>query len=82
MDLALSREVNQKGQRNHAILRFYSSADSRRAFVSNGERCALSTGNLPWGGVPRNNVDRITDRPDTTSAVYRVHKASIQTNKP
>ena len=28
---------------------------------------ALSTGNLPQGGLPRNSVDRITDRPDMTS---------------
>ena len=26
-------------------------------------------------------MDRITDRPDMTSAVYRGHKASTQTNK-
>ena len=43
--------------------------------------CALSTGYLPRGGLPRNSVDRITDRPDMTSAVDRVHKASTQTNK-
>ena len=43
--------------------------------------CALSTGYLPRGGLPRNSVDRITDRPDTTSAVDRGRKASIQTNK-
>ena len=36
---------------------------------------ALSTGNLPRGGLPRNNVDRITDRPDMTSAVDRRRKA-------
>ena len=35
----------------------------------------LSTGNLPLGGLPRNSVDRLTDRPDMTSAVYRVRKA-------
>ena len=29
----------------------------------------LSTGNLPQGGLPRNSVDRIIDRPDMTSAV-------------
>ena len=45
------------------------------------KRCALSTGNLLRGGLPRNNVDRITDRPDMTSAVYRGRKASTQTNK-
>ena len=44
------------------------------------ERCALSTGNLLGGGLPRNSVDRITDRPDMTSAVYRGRKASTQTN--
>ena len=43
--------------------------------------CALSTGYLPWGGLPRNSVDRITDRPDMTSAVDRGRRASTQTNK-
>ena len=45
------------------------------------KRCALSTGHLPRGGLPRNSVDRITDRPDRTSAVDRGRKASTQTNK-
>ena len=43
--------------------------------------CALSTGYLPRGGLPGNSVDRITDRPDMTSAVDRGGKASTQTNK-
>ena len=43
--------------------------------------CALSTGYLPRGGLPRNSVDRITDRPEITSAVDRGRKASTQTNK-
>ena len=43
--------------------------------------CALSTGYLPRGGLPRNSVDRITDCPDMTSAVDRRRKASTQTNK-
>ena len=43
--------------------------------------CALSTGYLLWGGLPRNSVDRITDRPDMTSAVDRGRKASNQTKK-
>ena len=43
--------------------------------------CALSTGYLPRGGLPRNSVDRITDRPDMTSAVDSGRKASTQTNK-
>ena len=43
--------------------------------------CALSTGYLPRGGLPRNSVDRLTDRPDMTSAVDRGRKASTQTNK-
>ena len=45
--------------------------------------CALSTGYLPRGGLPRNSVDRITDRPDMTSAADRGRKASTQkqTNK-
>ena len=42
--------------------------------------CALSTGYLPRGGLPRNSVDRITDRPDMSSAVDRGRKASFQTN--
>ena len=46
----------------------------------NGERmCAKFW--LFLGGLPRNSVDRITDRPDMTSAVDRGHKASTQTNK-
>ena len=44
-----------------------------------GKRYALSTGNLLRGGLPRNNVDRITDCPDMTSAVYGGRKASTQT---
>ena len=43
--------------------------------------CALSTGYLPRGGLPMNSVDRITDRPDMTSAVGRGRKASAQTKK-
>ena len=45
---------------------------------------ALSTGNLPWGGLPRNSVDGITDRPDMTTAVDRGCKALTeqQVNKP
>ena len=45
------------------------------------KRCALSTGYMPRGGLPRNSVDRITDRPDMTTAVDRGRKASTQTNK-
>ena len=45
------------------------------------KRCALSTCNLLLGGLSRNSVDRITDRPDMTSAVYRGRKVSTQTNK-
>ena len=41
---------------------------------------ALSTGNLPRGGLPRNSVDRITYRPDMTSAVDRGRKALTQLN--
>ena len=44
--------------------------------------CALSTGYLPRGGLPRNSVDRITDRPDMTSAVdWDVKHQPKQTNK-
>ena len=43
--------------------------------------CALSTGYLPRGGLPRNSVDRITDRPDMTPSVDHGRKASNkQTN--
>ena len=42
---------------------------------------ALSTGNLPRGGLPRNSVDRITYRPNMTSAVDRGHKALTQQPK-
>ena len=43
--------------------------------------CALSTGYLPRGGLPRNSVDRLTDHPDMTSTVDCGRKASTQTNK-
>ena len=43
--------------------------------------CALSTGYLPWGGLPRNSVGRITDHPDMTLAVDCGGKASTLTNK-
>ena len=36
---------------------------------------------LPPGGLSMNRVVRITDRPDITSAVYRGHYVSNQTNK-
>ena len=40
--------------------------------------CVLTTGYLPWGGLPRNSVDRITDCPNMTLAVDRGRKASTQ----
>ena len=43
--------------------------------------CALSSGYLSLGGLPRNSVDRITDHPDMTSAVDSGRNASTQTNK-
>ena len=45
------------------------------------KECALSTGNLPREGLPRNSVDRITDLPDMTSAVDRGRKALTQPTK-
>ena len=44
------------------------------------KRWALSNDNLPRGGLHRNSVGRITDRPDMTSAVDRGHKALTQLN--
>ena len=38
----------------------------------------LSTGKMPLGGLPRNSVVRITDRPDMTSAIYPGCKAKNQ----
>ena len=38
----------------------------------------LSTGKLPLGGLPKNSVARITDRPEMNSAVYHGHKATNQ----
>ena len=35
------------------------------------KECMLSTGKLPLGGLSRNSVVRINDRPDMTSAVYQ-----------
>ena len=35
----------------------------------NHHKCALSTGNLPLGGFPRNSVTRIINCPDMTSAI-------------
>ena len=37
---------------------------------------SLGPGNLPEGGLPRNSVDKIIDRPDVTSDVFRGRKAS------
>ena len=46
------------------------------------KECALSTGNLLRGGLPRSSVDRITDRPDMTLAVDRGRKALTQPTNP
>ena len=43
--------------------------------------CALSPDYLPQGGLPRNSVNRITDRHDMTSAVDRGRKASTQNRR-
>ena len=40
------------------------------------KECALVTGILPVGGLPRKSVVRITDRPHMTSAIYHGRKAS------
>ena len=48
------------------------------------KECAPSTGNLPRGGLLRNSVDRITDRPNMTLglAVDRGRKALTQPTQP
>ena len=46
------------------------------------KECALSTGNLLRGGLPRNSVDRKTDHPDMTVAVDCGRKALTQPNQP
>ena len=60
------------------ILFFWCTKSSCHLMV-NG--CALSTGYLPRGGLHRNSVDKLTDRPDMTSAVGRGRIASTQINK-
>ena len=47
----------------------------------NGERMCAKYWLPASSGLPRNSVDRITDRPDMTSAVDRGCEASTQTNK-
>ena len=44
------------------------------------KECTLSTGKLPLGGLLRNNVVRINDRPNMTAAVYRGRKLLNKTN--
>ena len=43
--------------------------------------CVLSTGYLPQGGLSRNCVDRITDRPDMTSVVDNGRKKKKKKKK-
>ena len=45
------------------------------------KECTLTTSKMPPGGLPRNTMFRITDRPDMTSAVYRGRKALNQKNQ-
>ena len=45
------------------------------------KKSALSTGYLPFGGLSKNSVARLTDHPDMTLAVDGGHKAPAQTNK-
>ena len=40
--------------------------------------CALSTGDLPRGGLPGNSMDRITDRPDLTMAHLDLTMAHLE----
>ena len=46
------------------------------------KECALSTGKLPLGGLPRNSVVRINDRPEMTSAVKLTVDVKHQFNQP
>ena len=43
--------------------------------------CTLNTDKLSPGGLHRNGVVRINDRPDMASAVYRGRKTTNQINK-
>ena len=55
---------------------FSSLADSRRAlYRSERNKCGLSAGNLPLGGLPRNIVARKANHPDMTLVVDHEHKA-------
>ena len=42
------------------------------------KECTLSTGKQPPGGLSRNSVVMVNDRPAMTSAVYRGRKATNQ----
>ena len=42
------------------------------------KECVLSAGKLPLGGLPRNNVVKISNHLDMTSAVDSGRKASTQ----
>ena len=43
--------------------------------------CTFGTGKLPQGGLTKNSLVLISDRPDMTASVYRGRKATNETNK-
>ena len=45
------------------------------------KECTLRTGKLPLGGLPRNRVVWITDRPDMTSSNYHGRMTTNHTIK-
>ena len=72
--------------REELVMKIFYGHSSSRLFKRSScqlmaKECTLSTGKLHLGGLPRNSVVRITDHPDMTSAVYRGHKGTNQTNK-
>ena len=41
------------------------------------KECALKTGNLPVGGLPRNSMVKVTDHPNMTSVFINGYSPSI-----
>ena len=69
-------------ERSHILAHFLCEDSSSFAEKSSyrliAKGCTLRNGKLPLHGLSGNSVVRITDRPETTSAVYRRHKAKLK----